>query len=327
MGSGLRAIDWPGVITITGGTVLLPVGLQFGGVVHPWGSTIVICFIAAGIVTMGIFVFLQVFVSTRPIVALRLLNNWSSVAALVICACHGSTVVACLYFLPLYFQLVLQASPTEAGVWLLALAGVLIVVSAASGVIISKLGHYRPIIWIACFSITLGYGLFISFPSIRDWPRIIVFQMIAAVGIGCLFQAPLIALQARTPASKMSSANSTYAFTREISSAIGIIAGQVVIQNQLGHQKATLLDTGIPEQLVVALPRDFATFSGDSLASLIPEQQAALRQALTNAIRSVWILNTALATVALMASFLLRRQELSRIHHEFKTGLESPEET
>ena len=48
MWEGLKAVDWLGSLTIVGGTLMLLLGLEFGGVARPWDSATVICLIVFG---------------------------------------------------------------------------------------------------------------------------------------------------------------------------------------------------------------------------------------------------------------------------------------
>lgn len=40
--AGLKAIDWIGVMTITGGTIMFLLGLEYGGISFPWTSATVL---------------------------------------------------------------------------------------------------------------------------------------------------------------------------------------------------------------------------------------------------------------------------------------------
>lgn len=53
---GLKAVDWAGSLLVVGATLMLLLGLEFGGVIHPWSSAIVICLIIFGIVVGVLFV-------------------------------------------------------------------------------------------------------------------------------------------------------------------------------------------------------------------------------------------------------------------------------
>jgi hypothetical protein len=73
--------------------------------------------------------------------------------------------------------------------------------SIFTGIFIKKTGKYLPLIWFGMFMMTLGFGLFIDFGVNSSWAKIIVYQIIAGIGVGPNFQSPLIALQSLVPVS------------------------------------------------------------------------------------------------------------------------------
>jgi hypothetical protein len=58
-------------------------------------------------------------------------------------------------------------------------------------------------IWSGMILMTLGFGLFIDFDVNTSWAKIIIFQIIAGIGVGPNFQSPLIALQSLVPVSSI----------------------------------------------------------------------------------------------------------------------------
>jgi hypothetical protein len=144
---GLKAIDWAGSLLIVGGTLMLLFGLEFGGVSAPWDSAKVICLIVFGIVVAFLFVLNEWKFARYPVMPTRLFNNSSNIAALGCCFCHGYVFIAGTYYLPLYFQAVIGATPLLSGVYLLPFALSLSFVSGATGVFIKKTGKYLPPIW------------------------------------------------------------------------------------------------------------------------------------------------------------------------------------
>ena len=121
-------------------------GLEFGGVTHPWSSATVICLIVFGIVVACLFVLNEGKFARYPVMPLRMFNI-SSAACLGVCFCHGFTFIAGTYYLPLYFQAVLGASPILSGVWLLPMAISLSASSIMTGIFLKKTGKYLPPIW------------------------------------------------------------------------------------------------------------------------------------------------------------------------------------
>ena len=56
---GLKAIDWLGSIAVIGGTVMLLLGLEFGGIDYPWASPMVVALILFGLATWILFFLIE----------------------------------------------------------------------------------------------------------------------------------------------------------------------------------------------------------------------------------------------------------------------------
>jgi MFS family permease len=198
---GLKAVDWLGCLTMVGAVIMILLGLEFGGISHPWTSATVICLIVFGVVLLAAFFLIEWRVAPYPLMPLDLFSKRSNLAALAACFLHAYVFIAGNYFLPLYFQAVLGATPILSGVYLLPQAVALSFMSMFTGIFIKKTGKYLPLIWAGMFLMTLGFGLFIDYDVNSSWAKIIIYQIIAGIGVGPNFQAPLIALQSLVPVS------------------------------------------------------------------------------------------------------------------------------
>lgn len=189
--AGLKSIDWVGVLLIIGGVIMFLFGMESGGQTHPWSSAFTISLIVVGIFTIFLFFINEWKFAKYPIMPLRLFKDTSNMAALGVCFCHGFVFIGGTYYLPLYFQTVLEATPILSGVYLFPLVLSLSVGAIGVGIFIKKVGKYRPPIWFGLFFMTLGFGLFIDFDDYANWPKIIIFQIIAGIGVGPNFQVRL----------------------------------------------------------------------------------------------------------------------------------------
>ncbi|KAK5140830.1 hypothetical protein LTR04_002833 [Oleoguttula sp. CCFEE 6159] len=322
---GIKAIDWIGSLTIVGGTLMLLFGLEYGGVSHPWGSATVICLIVFGLVTIGLFVVNEWKFAKYPIMPLRLFKYRSNIAALLVCFCHGFVFIAGSYYMPLYFQAVLGATPLLSGVYLLPFALSLSFASAGTGIFIRKTGKYLPPIWFGMAWMTLGFGLFVDFSATISWPRIILYQIVAGIGIGPNFQAPLIALQTMVRPRDIATATSTFGFTRNLATSISVVIGGVVFQNEMARRAASLRSS-LGDAAAAQLSGSSAGANVGVVDALPPAARAAARTAFAASLRSMWILYVAFAGVGLAVSFLIGRQVLESEHHETKTGLANERE-
>lgn len=86
---GLRAIDWLGCLSILGLTIMLLLGLNFGGTVFPWDSSKVICLIVAGALMTICFVFSENKFAEYPVMPLSVFANVTTAASLLVGFFHG----------------------------------------------------------------------------------------------------------------------------------------------------------------------------------------------------------------------------------------------
>ncbi|CAG9942661.1 unnamed protein product [Clonostachys rosea f. rosea IK726] len=85
---GLKAVDWCGSLTVIGSTVMFLLGLELGGVTHPWASPLVICLLAFGLVLASILVFIESHYAKYPIIPLNLFADSSNFGALTTAFFH-----------------------------------------------------------------------------------------------------------------------------------------------------------------------------------------------------------------------------------------------
>jgi MFS family permease len=321
---GIRAIDWLGVLTIVGGIIMFLYGIQSGGISHPWASAFTLCLIIFGGVSIAIFSLIEWKLARYPVMPLRIFSPWSNVASLGVCFIHGFVFIGGPFYLPLYFQTVLSATPTLSGVYLFPLVLSLGISSALTGVLINKTGRYRPPIWFGLASMTLGFGLFISLDPYANWPKIIIFQIIAGFGVGPNFQGPLIALQNHVKPHDIATATALFTFVRNVSSAMSVVLGGVVFQNLLAKKGPVLLAALGPKLAGLLASSSFASATG-LLQTLPPSEKAIVDVVYTESLRWVWVFYTAVAACGIAVSLFVAKKELSREHHEVKTGIEEQE--
>ncbi|KAF2750771.1 hypothetical protein M011DRAFT_396133 [Sporormia fimetaria CBS 119925] len=318
---GLKAVDWLGSLTMVGGTTMLLLGLEMGGITFPWDSATIICLILFGAAMIGLFFVIEWRLAPYPLMPLSIFSRRSNLAALGTCFLHAFVFISASYYLPLYFQAVLGATPILSGVYLLPTALSLSFVSAFTGIYIRKTGQYLPPIWAGMFIMTLGFGLFIDLDQYSSWAKIIIYQIIAGIGVGPNFQAPLIALQSLVPKGDIATATATFGFIRNLGSAISVVVGSVIFQNQIASKQAMLRDSLGPERA--------AAFSGGSaganvglIQTLPPREKAVALQAFSDSLSTMWITYVAFSALGLGVAGLITRNVLNREHEETKTGLE-----
>lgn len=214
------------------------------------------------------------------------------------------------YFLPLYFQAVLGASPTRSGVLILPIILVQATVGVGAGTLIRYFGRYRELILVGTLLMTLGFGLFTRLDSSTPLTTIVIFQIVAGLGVGSVFQAPLIAYQANVVQQDTSAATALFGFVRSLSTSISVVIGGIVFQNGIASQTSRLQQALGPE-----VAQNFSATSATSSAirvKLLPlDQRELVKQVYVKGLQDMWILYTTAAGVALLAGLFIKNRTLS----------------
>ena len=324
LSEGVMAFDWFGTFSILAVTLLLLLGLDFGGAIFPWDSPKVICLIVFGTAMIGFFLFSQKRLAKYPLMPLSVFTSWSNSATFLLGFAHSMASFGAEYYLPLYFQSVKQASPLHSGILILPMMVTEAAVDIIVGILIHQTGRYREIIWSGAALMTLGTGLYITFGIDTSIARIIGFQIIASIGTAFLFQTPMIAIQSTVSQADTAAATATFGFIRNVATSLSIVLGGVVFQNSMATRQSSLAAAGLSKSVLESLSGDHAAANVDIVKFI---QDAAQRHAVQDAfawsVRNMFIMYTGIAAVAMGASVFIKQRHLSTEHTETKTGVKN----
>ncbi|GJJ12694.1 hypothetical protein Clacol_006938 [Clathrus columnatus] len=280
--------DFIGLVLLVGGVVCLLIG--FNNSDNGWGKPATIVLLVVGVVLLIAASINELFTKRSPILPPRLFKTRTTNKS------HELTI---------QYVRMLPFSLGAAGV------------SAFQGLLVTKLGDYRGIIWFSWTVMTLGFGLMIQLTDTTSNALKAVYPLIAAIGVGGLFQTPLIALQASMPLKDMATSTAAMVLIRTLGGTIGISVGQAIWSSELVKRLPSI--SGF-----------HADTSPGALAQSVPSlkniQPASVRQQVIHAyaksISTIWLVDTPILFVGLVMSLFILKYTLKRtIIRSEKPGL------
>lgn len=230
------------------------------------------------------------------------------------------------YYLPLYFQSAKLAQPLQSGllglpfVFLEGMGGII------SGLLIHYTGRYNALLWVGAVLMTLGFGLLIDLKSSTGLAKIMIYQVIGALGSGLLIQPPLVAIQANVSQQETATATSTLTFMRGLAQAVSIVIGGVIFQSSMNLKQTDLVNAGLSPDMVATFSGQDAQVNVDQLRSIADITQRQVVQAsYAWSLGNAWILYAGIAGVTVIASYFVGTHALSTEHVETRTGLDAKE--
>ncbi|KAF2460943.1 putative MFS transporter [Lineolata rhizophorae] len=320
---GVKAIDWLGSLSLVALVLMLLLGLDFGGATFPWNSPTVICLIVFGGLMTIFFILSEKRLARYPLMPLGIFREKSNVASLALCFMHGFVALAGEFYLPLFFQSVKHASPFHSGLLTLPITLAEGILAVFTGILMHRFGRYREVMWVGTAIMVLGNGLYIKMAAASSLAELVIFQIVAGIGAGMLFDSPVIAIQAMVSQQDTAAATSTLWLIRNIGSSVAVVVAGVVFQNGVDDRVHGLVNAGVPTTVTDKLAGGEAAAHASILGTISdPSQRAAVQHAFAGAFRNIWILTTCVASVAMAASTFIAKKRLSTEHVETKTGLE-----
>jgi EmrB/QacA subfamily drug resistance transporter len=227
-------IDYEGAAALAVGAGLITLALTWGGTQYPWGSTEVIACFVVGFVAVVAFVFIERR-AVEPLIPLRLFRgsifNTTSLMAFLV----GMAMFGALVYLPLFFQVVHQVTPTQSGLWLLPLMAGLLAASIVSGRAISKLGRYRAFPIAGAVLIAVGMWLLSRIGVPTAYLFIAGGMVVLGIGLGLVMPVLVLAVQNAVDARDMGAATSASTFFRSVGGVFGVAIFGSIFANRLGY--------------------------------------------------------------------------------------------
>lgn len=231
----VKEFDPYGTLAFIPAIICLLLALQWGGTKYAWGSgRIIALFVVFGIL-IATFVAIQFWKGDSATIPPNIMKNRSMAAAAWFSFTLGSFFLLLVYFLPIWFQAVKGASAVKSGIMNLPMVLTLVLVSIISGIGVTVVGYYAPLMIASSVLMAIGVGLMSTFTPESSHQYWIGYQAIAGIGIGLGMQQPLIAVQTVLDISVVPIGTSVIIFVQTLGGALFVSVGQNIFSNRLAQ--------------------------------------------------------------------------------------------
>ncbi|KAJ7312393.1 iron permease [Mycena albidolilacea] len=315
----LKKIDIVGNILVVASTTSVMIGLTWGGVQYAWSSARILTSLILGCVGLGLFLWYEFTVATNPIVPRGLLVTRTAISGFIQTSTLFVVLICLLYYMPVYFQACMDASPIASGVDIFGLAFSVAPSALLVGLSIAKTRQYRPQIWLSWSLAIIGLGLFTTLDVDSSRAKAIGFQIIPGVGLGMMTAAIFFPILAPLPVESNAHAIALYTFFRNFSNILAVTVGGTVLQNELGKRLPLAFSVQFPQGTAIA-------YSIIPLIRTLPEPlKSQIQVAFADSLRVVWQVLLGVSAAGFLISLAMKRLPL---HTEVdkKWGIDDPKD-
>ncbi|GJE94802.1 MFS general substrate transporter [Phanerochaete sordida] len=306
----LVQIDYVGSFLTIASSILLLLGLNWGGVTYPWGSAPVLVPLLLGGAVFALFLFWEARFAKLPIIPVHIFKVKTVSGVYIATMMNGMAFFSILYYVPQFLQLVRGSSPVISSLLLLPFLAPISFVVFLCGQYSSRTGHYRYLIIFGYGVWCIAQGLQSTIDEHSSIGKVVGTLLMAGIASGFTFQTSLLAAQAAVPRHEMAVVTGVRNFVRLFGSTIALAICASLVNNTL---RTAIVPLGLTPDQIEALVDDPTIINQPSVLDLDAHGKAVVIAAYTKGFHSVFYLTVACTGIAFLASvFLIEQHELNR---------------
>ncbi|GAA5974356.1 hypothetical protein JCM11641_005232 [Rhodosporidiobolus odoratus] len=293
------ALDWIGTTLMLGTITCLLLPMQWGGTKYAWSSGIIGgLFGAFGALVIILVVFEWKLAGPSRILPLDYFMDRTQIGACLIAFFMMLVMLCGTYYLPIIYQARDGVTATKSGISILPFMLGIVFAAAIAGGIISYTGRYWYFLVCAPTLMCIGSGLLYTVKESTSTSELIGFQILLGVGIGCVMQNTIIAVQADCDdPEKIPQKTGLVTFSQLVGGTIGVSIGSSLFNTRL----ASALREYAPDA-----PFETVSQSVESIKDLAEDLKPGVIHAYLLALDRVFIIGVAAGGLVILSAFLVR---------------------
>ena len=296
-------IDYLGAGLLASGIGALILLTTWGGNQYAWGSPTIIGLGVAGVVLLVLFVW-QESRAAEPIIPLSLFRSRTFDLASAMAFTIGMAMFGAIIYLPLFLQLVYEASPTGSGLRMIPLMAGLLAAAILSGRAITRFGRYKVFPVAGTAILVVGMYLLSRLTVDTDPWVASAYMLVVGIGLGLVMQVLVLIVQNDARPQEMGVVTSTATFFRSVGGSFGVALFGAVFSSRLAGELS-----GLPAEVVARLG-DVGAIDPARARALPPDVHADFLQVFSNALHGVFLWGMVIAIVPFALSWLIREVPL-----------------
>ena len=305
--------DPVGIALAMGSIVCFILALQYGGSVHPWGSSIVIGLLVGFVLLIGVLVGWELYLGEYAMMLPRLYKQRTLSASAAFQFFFMGSYIVLLFYLPIYFQAALGASPIRSGVNNISLVASAAVFSVAGGVFVMMTGLGQQTMLASAALSTISIGTLYTFDLHTPTAMWAGLQFFVGATIAFGIMQSLTVAQSGVKVEDIPAVSANLLFFSTVGGAFSSSSGQAAFINQLLKALPRTAPTVNPQQVLL-------TGASELRNVFSPEVLPGVLEAYMIGIKAAFAVGIAFAGMAFLLSWLVPMRRLPTMKDQKETG-------
>lgn len=297
-------LDFLGMGLLSIATSAIVLTTTWGGSTFEWDSVQIISLIIGAIVSAILFVLAELR-AEQPIIPMMLFKERNFVMTTIAALLVSVGMFGAIGYMPTYFQMVVGASASTAGLLMAPMMAAMLLMSIVSGAVVSKTGKYKFFPIAGTLILALGLGLLSTVKVETHTAVICLYMAIVGLGLGASLQILTLIVQNSFSHKIVGTATAANNYFRQVGGSLG----SAIVGSIFGTRLAQLLAENLPTG--VAGGEGTKSLTPTILASLPDAIRLPIIESYNGALIPVFAYMVPLALVACVVLFFVHEKELA----------------
>jgi EmrB/QacA subfamily drug resistance transporter len=268
-------IDLQGAGVLVATTVLLLLGLSWGGHGYAWTSPFIVSLFGGALLSLALFLWIEAH-AVDPILPLGMFRDNVIAISTFGAAVQSMGVFGSAVFIPLFVQGVIGTNATVSGSIVAPMTVTMLIASVTNGQLIARTGRYKPFALGGFLVGTAGLLVLSMMGTDASYFAIVLDMLLIGLGLGFVGPTLTLASQSAARPGELGVVTSLLQFARSIGNTMGTaIFGSILTLRFIPEMQAVL-----PDHVATALPDPVLAMIQNPQALLDPTAAATLGLAL-----------------------------------------------
>jgi hypothetical protein len=305
----LGRFDLLGSFLLVTSTVAIVFALTYAGVRYPWSSLRVIIPLVLGIAGLISFHAWEASPwAADPLLPPHLFGNRTSAISFFATFLQAFLFVWVIYFLPVYFQGVLNSSTIRAGVQSLPTVVAMIPFAIVGAQFVERTGRYKPIHFVALALTSVGLGTFSLLKADSSVGFWVGLQLLHISGAGTITTALLPAIQAPLTDADNASSTAAASYVRSYGAIWGLTIPAAIFNNQFAKHSHWIGDANVRNMFGAGNAYSLGT--KEFMSSIPQPTRSEVVSVFVASLRITWIVAAAIAAAGALLTLIEKEVEL-----------------
>ncbi|KAJ5184934.1 Major facilitator superfamily domain general substrate transporter [Penicillium cf. griseofulvum] len=296
----LQNLDLLGASIFAPAIIMIFLALQWGGTEYAWKSATIIGLFIGGAGLGLVFALWQIRRGDSAMIPPRLITERTMFFSCFSEFFAMGAVYISIYYLPEWFQVIKNASPTKSGVMYLPLALSDVLSATLTGASLKYLGYPNPYMLLGTGLMSIATGLFSTFSLSTPHQQWIPFQVLQGLGVGMTLSMPYVATQTVLKPEDIPVGTSLLQCFQFFGASVNLAIAEAIFENKLvsrlegwgfeGHEIEKIISAG----------------SAEARSAVSAAQLPGVLDAYNHAITRTFYVATSVAAVAFLLSLGIR---------------------